>query len=591
MRWVGVHIGSLRSRSMFGCEALREKMNPRTPLHKAHKFLGTVADASGQTFRRGVALTLAVLLLPFGQLDLLAQQSDPYNGQYPPVQQPGYGQQGYPQPQPYGQQPYYAQPQSYGQQPYPQQQPYQSYGQPGYARQGYAQPQPYGQQPYYAQPQSYGQQPYPQQQPYQSYGQPGYGQAQPQMQPQPLSAQQLEQLVAPIALYPDPLVAEVLTASTYPAQVADADRWRQAQGYAAAEQIAAGADAQNWDPSVKALTAFPQVLAQMDRNQRWTTDLGNAYYNQPQDILGAVQDLRQRAQAAGNLQNTPQQTVSYDQGNIELAPANPEVVYVPAYNPWGVYGQPVSPYPGFSLLGALGSFFGSSPVSFGLGILMTAFNHTPFGFIGWGLSWLAQAVLFHQSSYFSHSTTVADWGFAHGGRRAFASSGFNHGGYGQSRGGYNSAYGSNRPSQGFGGRPGEGYGRGYEAARVNYSRPAQQVYNRMQPAPNQGQAFARPANGSNFAGGRPGGSYGFAQQAYRAPGPGFASGGFGQRPSGSFGGKSFAGNSFKPAHSGGGFHLFGGGHSGAPKSFGGGHGGGGHSGGGHGGGHLFGKHH
>ena len=81
---------------------------------------------------------------------------------------------------------------------------------------------------------------------------------------QPLSAAQLEQLIAPIALYPDALVAQVLTASTYPAQVADADRWRQAQGYAPAEQIAAGAAAQNWDPSVKALTAVPQVLAEMD---------------------------------------------------------------------------------------------------------------------------------------------------------------------------------------------------------------------------------------------------------------------------------------------------------------------------------------
>ncbi len=77
---------------------------------------------------------------------------------------------------------------------------------------------------------------------------------------------------------------------------------------------------QNWDPSVKALTAFPQVLAEMDRNLRWTTDLGNAYYNQPQDILQAVQVMRQRAQGAGNLQSGPQETVSYDQGNIEVAP-------------------------------------------------------------------------------------------------------------------------------------------------------------------------------------------------------------------------------------------------------------------------------
>ena len=116
----------------------------------------------------------------------------------------------------------------------------------------------------------------------------------------PLDAVQLEQLVAPIALYPDTLVAQVLAASTYPGQIADADHWRQMQGYASADQIAAGADVQNWDPSVKALTAFPQVLAQMDRNLQWTTDLGNAYYNQPQDVLEAVQVMRRRAQAAGN---------------------------------------------------------------------------------------------------------------------------------------------------------------------------------------------------------------------------------------------------------------------------------------------------
>src|ERR1700691_3903892 len=374
---------------------MRKEMKLRINLHG----LRSVAQA----LRRMVALSLVLLLLP---VELLAQQAYPYNAQYP---QPAYGQQGYPQPQPYGQQPYYPQQQPYGHQPaYPQQQ-------------AYAPQQP---DPGYGQPQM-------QQQ--------GYGQPQPQMQP--LNAQQLEQLVAPIALYPDPSVAQVLTASTYPAQVADADRWRQSQGYAPAEQIAAGAEALNWDPSVKALTAFPQVLAEMDRNMRWTTDLGNAYYNQPQDILQAVQVMRQRAQAAGNLQTTPQETVNYDQGNIEVAPANPQVVYVPAYNPWAVYGQPISPYPGFSLLGAIGSFVGSSQVSFGLGILMTAFNRTPFGFVGWGLSWLAQAVLFHQSSYFSHSTTVADWGFAHGGRRAFAANGFNRnpGGYG-SRRGYNSGY-------------------------------------------------------------------------------------------------------------------------------------------------------
>ena len=183
----------------------------------------------------------------------------------------------------------------------------------------------------------------------------------------------------------------MFAASTYPAQVVDADHWRQAQGYASPDQIAAGADAQTWDPSVKAMTAFPQVLAGTDRNLQWTTDLGNAYYNQPQDVLEAVQVMRQRAQAAGNLQSTPQETVNYVEGNIQLPPVNPQVVYVPAYNPWSVYGQPVTAYPGFSLVRALGSFFGSSPIGYGLGIAMTAFTQMPWGWLAWGLSWLAQA--------------------------------------------------------------------------------------------------------------------------------------------------------------------------------------------------------
>ena len=146
--------------------------------------------------------------------------------------------------------------------------------------------------------------------------------------------------MAPIALYPDALVAQVLAAATYPTQVVEADRWRQAQGNAPAEQIAAGAETQNWDPSVKALTAFPTVLAQMDRNLQWTTDLGNAYYNQPQDVMDAVQAMRQKAEAAGQLRSTPQQVVTNDDGAITIAPANPAVVYVPVYDPWVVYGGP-----------------------------------------------------------------------------------------------------------------------------------------------------------------------------------------------------------------------------------------------------------
>jgi hypothetical protein len=310
---------------------------------------------------------------------------------------------------------------------------------PGYAGQGYAQSSPYYGQPVapaYGQPQAYGQPSYAQPQAYgqpsyaqQPYPQQGYGQAQA-AGGQALNADQLEQLVAPIALYPDTLVAQVLAAATYPAQVQDADRWVQMQGNASPYAIAGGADMQNWDPSVKGLTAFPQVLQELDRNIQWTAALGNAYYNQPQDVLEAVQVLRQRAQAAGSLQSTPQEQVSYDQGAIELAPPNPQVVYVPQYNPWTVYGDPVTPYPGFNLLGALGSFFSSAvgpALHFGAGIAMAAFDHTPFGWLSWAVSWLAHAILFDHSTYASHSSTVANWGLPHSGMIAFAGRGAGNG--------------------------------------------------------------------------------------------------------------------------------------------------------------------
>ncbi|MGA8303350.1 MAG: DUF3300 domain-containing protein, partial [Thermoplasmata archaeon] len=312
--------------------------------------------------------------------------------------------------------------------------PAQAYAPPTYNQQQYAQQPPYDpqQQQPYAQPQ-YAQQPHPpqpQQGPEQGPQQ-GYDQQQPYDQPaqgdpsdiygppqaagpaaQPLNAEQLEQMVAPIALYPDTLVAQILAAATYPAQVAAADQWRQSMGYAPPDQIVAGADAQTWDPSVKALTAFPQVLAEMDRNLPWTTALGNAYFNQPQDVLQTIQVMRQRAESAGTLQNTPQEAVNDDQGYIQLAPVNSSVVYVPSYNPWDAYGAPVQPYSGFSLLGALGSigsYAGSALLHYGPGIAMGAFRATPWGALAWGLDWLANTVLFNHSNYSSHSTSVAHW--------------------------------------------------------------------------------------------------------------------------------------------------------------------------------------
>ena len=486
---------------------------------------------------------------------------------------------------------------------------------PDYGQRVYSPSQPYPQQP--ASPQSYS-------------SDQGY---QHQATGRPLGAEQLEQLVAPIALYPDVLLAQVLTASTYPDQVRYVDQWREVQGNASPEEIAAGADEKNWDPSLKALTAFPQVLAQMARNLRWTSDLGNAYYNQPQDVLGAVQVMRQRAQAAGNLQSTPQEAVNYDGGHIDLAPPNPDVVHVPSYDPWSVYGRSVSPYPGFSLFGALGQFFGSSPVSYGLGMVMTVFNHTPWGWLSWGLNWLTQSVLFQHNGYYSHSVTVADWGLPHGGPRAFR--GYDRAGYDRGSG-YDGIAGRDF-RQGFVRTSGGGFqenrlafGRGYETAGDVYPRRAVVTRNDFVPRASGAPLYGRPQSSylsgrygrtGDFNGVRAGSVYGRTDSIYRQPVNSYSRSGFSQpvyrspaqdyrTPAGSYRSQgfghrtSFAGGYSGKANRSGGFHLFGGGHSskgfsgGSHKAnFGGGHGlSGGHSGGhfgshGGGGGHSHGHHH
>jgi hypothetical protein len=152
------------------------------------------------------------------------------------------------------------------------------------------------------------------------------GQTPPYAQQTP---EQLQQLVAPIALYPDSLVAQILAAATFPEQVVEADRWVQAHPDLKGEALGQAVDPEPWDPSVKALTAFPSVLGNMDKNLSWTSSLGDAYYNQQQDVMDAVQVMRQKAQAAGNLKSTPQQTVTTQGSTVEIEPAQPDVVYVP----------------------------------------------------------------------------------------------------------------------------------------------------------------------------------------------------------------------------------------------------------------------
>src|ERR1700674_5310489 len=162
------------------------------------------------------------------------------------------------------------------------------------------------------------------------------GQSNEQSPPQPVqhSPQELQQLVAPIALYPDALVAQVLAASTYPAEIVEADRWMQSHSDLKGENLAKEVDKQPWDPSVKALSQFPSVLENMDKNLSWTSSLGDAYANQQQQVMDAVQAMRQQARNAGQLNGNEQEKVTTRGNTIIIQPANPDVVYVPAYDPW-----------------------------------------------------------------------------------------------------------------------------------------------------------------------------------------------------------------------------------------------------------------
>ena len=161
--------------------------------------------------------------------------------------------------------------------------------------------------------------------------------------PAPFSNEELEQLAAPVALYPDPLLAQVLMATTYPVEVVQAARFVQANPTLRDRQLDEALRYQNWDDSVKTLAQFPQILAMMDDKLDWTQRLGDAFLAQEQDLMDAVQVLRARAQAQGTLTSSPQQVVTVQAPYIYIQPASPQVIYVPVYNPLIVYGP--WPYP------------------------------------------------------------------------------------------------------------------------------------------------------------------------------------------------------------------------------------------------------
>jgi hypothetical protein len=164
----------------------------------------------------------------------------------------------------------------------------------------------------------------------------------------PLSPEQLQNLVAPIALYPDTVLSQILAASTYPIEVVEAQQWLQQNRGLKGQQLLDAAKQQNWDPSVQALVVFPDVLTRLNQDIRWTTDLGNAFLAQQADVMHAVQDLRAKAEANGKLKSTPQETVSTESQNgqsaIQILPPDPEEVYVPNYNPAYIWGPPIYGY-------------------------------------------------------------------------------------------------------------------------------------------------------------------------------------------------------------------------------------------------------
>jgi hypothetical protein len=206
-----------------------------------------------------------------------------------------------------------------------------------------------------------------------------------------LSAGQLDSMVAPIALYPDPILGQILVASTYPLEIVEAARWLKSNGNLQGTQLTQAAAQQPWDASVQALVALPDVLNRLNTNITWTTDLGNTFLAQQEGVMDAIQRMRTRAKDKGALQSTQQQvvTTSTDNGqaNIEIQPASPQVVYVPQYNPVAVWGPPPDyyPYPAIyypPYYPSTGAVVAASAISFGVGVAIGAFWGG--GWSGWG---------------------------------------------------------------------------------------------------------------------------------------------------------------------------------------------------------------
>ncbi len=316
--------------------------------------------------------------------------------------------------------------------------------------------------------------------------------------------EQLQQLVAPIALYPDSLVAQVLAASTFPEQVVEADRWVQAHPNLKSDALGHAVDQEPWDPSVKALTAFPSVLGNMDKNLAWASSLGDAYYNQQQEVMDAIQVMRRRAQQASNLKTTSQQIVETQGSTIVIQPAAPEVVYVPAYDPWVVYGDPVVVWPGWYAYP--GIWWDGPGIWWGIGFDIGWGWGWGWGWGHWGCDWHHGWGTYDHGRYYSNSRTF-----------------YNRGNY--YRGG----------GERGGGERGEGFNRSGEAARpFNGDTRAARGYSES-----RGQSGVRSGA---FSGAERGGeTRGYSSRGSSSFGGGGLGGGHGGFGGGGFGGGGHGG--------------------------------------------------
>src|SRR6266480_3511068 len=230
--------------------------------------------------------------------------------------------------------------------------------------------------------------------------------ASPQDRAAKIPPDQLDSLVAPIALYPDPMLAQTLAASTYPLEVIQLQQWLAKNPGLKDKALADAAMKQPWDPSIQALAALPEVVKRLAEDIQWTTDLGNAFLAQQSDVMDAVQRMRKKAQDTGNLKSSEQQKVETkvieSKSVIVVEQANPQVVYVPSYDPVVVWGPPVYPYPPI-YYPPPGYYAAGLAISFGVGVMMGAFWS---GGWGWGCGWSNNNININNNNNFNRNSNI-----------------------------------------------------------------------------------------------------------------------------------------------------------------------------------------